>query len=82
MKATGIVRKIRDLGRIVIPSEMRDNLELKLEDSVEFFVEGERIIMQKYVPGCIFCGNTESLTFFENKKVCSCCIKRIKNITT
>lgn len=61
MKPTGIVRKIRDLGRIVIPSEMRDNLELKLDDSIEFYQDGEKIVMQKYVPGCIFAAEQKTL---------------------
>ena len=78
MRATGIVRKIRDLGRIVIPSEMRNNLDLTLNDSIEFYTEGEKIIMQKYVPGCIFCGNTEKLVMFEDKKICTECIDRLQ----
>ena len=57
MKSTGMVRKVDELGRIVLPAEIRQNLEIQVKDAIEIFTEGERIILQKYRPSCIFCNN-------------------------
>ena len=78
MKATGIVRKIDELGRITIPVETRRALGLEEKDSVEFFVDGENIVLKKYQPSCIFCSSMEDITEFKGKKVCAKCRKELK----
>lgn len=78
MKDTGIVRKIDELGRIVIPMEMRRTLDIKERDPIEIYVEGERIVLSKYNPGCIFCGNPENNKRFKNTRVCQKCINELK----
>ena len=80
MKATGIVRKLDPLGRIVIPKELRDTLEIKHEDPVEIFVDGQDIILRKYEPFCVFCGETGEIVNFEGKKLCKKCIKKISKL--
>ena len=55
MKSTGIVRKVDELGRIVIPKELRNTLNIEEKDSLEIYVDGEHIILKKYEPACIFC---------------------------
>ena len=60
MKATGIVRQIDDLGRVVIPKELRKTMNLKRKDSLEIFVEGNNIISAKYENGCLFCGELDN----------------------
>jgi len=80
MKATGIVRKLDQLGRIVIPMELRTTFDLKETDPIEIFVDGNDIILRKYQPGCIFCGDVNDLTQFDGKSVCRKCIKKLQNL--
>ena len=74
LKSTGIVRKVDELGRVVIPIELRRTLGISEKDALEIYVDGERIILKKYEPACIFCGNAERVTHFKGKIVCSECI--------
>lgn len=78
MKSTGIVRNIDELGRLVIPKEMRKKLGIANTDPVEFFVEEDRIIVKKYLPVCHFCGASEDVSEFKGKNICSACIEQIK----
>ena len=77
MKSTGIIRKVDDLGRIVLPIELRRVLDIAERDELEIFMENDRIILQKYEPACIFCGSSRELISYENKNVCRSCIKRM-----
>jgi transcriptional pleiotropic regulator of transition state genes len=77
MKSTGIVRKIDDLGRMVIPIELRKTMNINKKDPMEIFVEEDKIILRKYKPGCIFCGETENLIDFKGKAICKECIDNI-----
>ena len=79
MKSTGIVRRVDDLGRIVLPRELRKVLEINERDELEIFVEGGRIILQKYQPSCVFCGNGDNVKPFKGKNVCSDCSKELSN---
>ena len=67
MKATGIVRPVDPLGRVVIPVELRRNLGIKTDDSLEVFVDGEFIMLKKYEPACIFCGNAKDVQYAFDK---------------
>jgi len=78
MKATGSVRHIDNLGRIVLPIDVRRRLDLDTDDSVEIFTEKDRIILRKYEPGCIFCGDAEDVVLFRDKRVCRGCLEMIK----
>lgn len=78
MKATGVVRKVDQLGRIVLPKELRKTMDIKEEDSLEIFVEGEQVILKKYEPACIFCGDATDVTDFMGKKICGKCLRSIK----
>ncbi len=73
MKATGIVRAIDQLGRIVLPKSLRQEQGIESKDDVEIYVEGEDIILQKYKPRCVFCGESEDLMEFKGKLVCREC---------
>ena len=75
MKSTGIVRKVDELGRIVLPIELRRTLDIAEKDSLEIYVDGSTIILKKYEPACIFCGNAKNTIHFKNKIVCEDCIK-------
>lgn len=80
MKSTGVVRKIDELGRIVLPIEIRNNLDIKSRDAVEIFVDEDKIILKKYEPACIFCGNASDVEQFGGKLICRKCLDKIKNI--
>ena len=80
MKSTGIVRKIDELGRVVLPIELRRTLDIDIKDSLEIYVDNGSIILKKYAPACIFCGNADNVTNFKGKNVCENCIKEFKKI--
>ena len=77
LKSTGIVRKVDELGRVVIPIELRRTLGISEKDALEIYVDSDRIILKKYEPACIFCGNAEDVHHFKNKVVCANCIDDI-----
>lgn len=79
MKSIGIVRKVDELGRIVIPMELRRTLGIAEKDAVEIFVDGEQIIMKKYNPSCIFCGEARNVISNKGKNICTDCLEEIKN---
>lgn len=78
MKSTGIVRRIDELGRVVIPKELRRTLNIDEGNALEIFVEDESIILKKYNPGCVFCGEVKNVIEFKNKIVCKKCLKDMK----
>ncbi len=78
MKSIGIVRKLDQLGRIVIPKELRTTFDLNEDDPIEIFVEGRDIILRKYQPACIFCSEATDVIQFEGKNVCRKCLAKIK----
>ncbi len=79
MKTPGAIRKIDDLGRIVIPFEMRKALKMEKGDMLEIYLEDESLVMKKFVLSCIFCGETQGLRTYEGKKICTKCIQIIKD---
>lgn len=78
MKSTGIVRKIDELGRIVIPMEIRNQFDISVRDSLEIFVDESNIIIKKIEESCIFCGNTKDLIKFKGKLICTNCVSSFK----
>ncbi|MGN1304391.1 MAG: AbrB/MazE/SpoVT family DNA-binding domain-containing protein [Oscillospiraceae bacterium] len=78
MKATGITRKIDELGRIVLPIELRRGLEISEKDALEIYVEEDCIILKKFRKSCLFCGNEENIVDFKGKNICSECIAQLK----
>lgn len=75
MKSTGIVRKVDELGRIVLPIELRRTLGIEEKDRIEIFVDGESIILRKYQPACIFCDNAKDIINYMGKNICPDCIR-------
>ena len=78
MKSTGMIRKVDDLGRVVIPAEMRRMLEINEQDELELYVEGDKLILQKFLPRCIFCGDDRHLVSYYGKNLCMTCICAIR----
>jgi transcriptional pleiotropic regulator of transition state genes len=79
VKATGILRRVDEMGRVVIPKELRESLELKSEDSIEIFVENDKIVLQKYEKSCLFCDNTDNIIIYMGKRVCNSCLEEMDN---
>ena len=80
MKSTGIVRKVDELGRIVLPIEMRRTLDIAEKDALEIYVEGSSVILKKYKPSCVFCDSSKEITVFKGKNICPDCAKQIANM--
>jgi transcriptional pleiotropic regulator of transition state genes len=78
MKATGIVRRLDNLGRVVLPIELRRTLDIKEKDALEILIDGDQIILRKYEPACIFCGRTEGVKNIKGKNICSRCLSDLK----
>lgn len=78
MKATGIVRKVDELGRVVLPIELRRTLNIKEKDPLEIYVDAEQIILKKYEPACIFCGKATDIITYKDKIICKNCIAEIE----
>ena len=81
MKTTGIIRNVDNLGRIVLPVELRRSLNIDLRDPLEIYVEGDKIILKKYDPCCIFCGGNDNVFIYHEKNVCGKCIDELKEKT-
>ena len=75
MKSTGIVRKVDELGRIVLPIELRRTLGIEEKGRIEMFVDGESSILRKYQPACIFCDNAKDIINYKGKNICPDCIR-------
>ena len=80
MTSTGIVRKVDELGRIVLPIEMRRTLDIGEKDALEIYVEGSSVILKKYKPSCVFCDATKDITVFKGKNICPKCLKELKEL--
>ncbi len=79
MKTPGLIRKLDDLGRIVIPSNLRKTLDLKPGDELEMYAQEECIVMRKFEPGCVFCGGTYRIMEFKEKNICAACLRSLRN---
>ena len=77
MKSTGITRKIDELGRVVLPIEIRRKMGISERDSLEIYVDGDSIILKKYEPACIFCGNPKNVLTHKGKNVCAACVREL-----
>ena len=81
MKYTGITRPVDELGRIVIPKEIRNSLKINTKDLLEIHIEGDMIVLKKNEEKCVLCGNSEELIPFGDKLVCRTCCASLGNIT-
>ena len=81
MRFTGISRPIDELGRIVIPKEIRNALDMRPKDEIEIYIEDGNMIMKKAKPFCAFCGKNEDLLAFSGKYICAECMEKLRNFT-
>lgn len=80
MKSTGIVRRVDELGRVVLPIELRNKFGITEKDPMEIYVDGSSIILKKYETNCIFCGNTKNLIDYQGKLLCEKCAEKISKL--
>ncbi|MBQ2854191.1 MAG: AbrB/MazE/SpoVT family DNA-binding domain-containing protein [Oscillospiraceae bacterium] len=80
MKSTGIIRKVDDLGRIVLPIELRRTLDIAERDELEIYMESDQIILKKYEPACIFCASARKLVSYSGKNVCRDCVRKMMEL--
>jgi transcriptional pleiotropic regulator of transition state genes len=78
MQSIGIVRNLDELGRIVLPVELRRRMNINIKDPLEIFVDGDTIVLRKYQPKCVFCGEVENITSHKGKIICKGCIQGLK----
>lgn len=78
MKSTGIVRKVDELGRIVLPIELRRTLDIAEKDSLEIYTDGTSIVLKKYQPSCVFCDESKDIRVFRGKNVCIKCVQQLQ----
>ncbi len=81
MKSTGMVRKVDELGRIVLPKELRKAMGIEIRDALEIFTDNERIILQKYQPCCIFCSNADDVVYYREKRICRECLSKLQQLS-
>ena len=80
MKSTGIVRRVDELGRIVLPIELRRNLDIAERDELEIYVEDDRLVLQKFEPSCVFCASSYGLVSYRGKNVCRECAQNMSKV--
>ena len=80
MKSIGIVRNVDTLGRIVLPKELRGTLDIAIQDPLEIFIDDKEIILKKYNPGCLICGDMGELAYFKGQRVCTNCVTELKTL--
>lgn len=78
MKSTGIVRKVDELGRVVLPMELRRTLDIEVKDPLEIYVDGSTILLKEYEPACIFCGQAKDVVVYKGRNICPNCMKELK----
>lgn len=80
MKSTGIVRRIDELGRVVLPIELRRSMDIDVKDQLEIYTEEDKIILRKHEPNCCFCGKSKDVVPFRDKLICKKCLEELKGI--
>lgn len=80
MKSTGMVRRVDELGRIVLPAEIRQAMDIKVKDPIEIFTDEDKIILKKYQQSCVFCNTAEDTVQFGGKRICPDCLAKIKQL--
>ena len=80
MISTGIVRQVDELGRVVLPKELRDTLDIAEKDPLEIYVDENKILLKKYQPGCVFCNSAKEVTNYKGKNICPNCRQEFKKV--
>lgn len=79
LKSTGIVRKVDELGRIVLPIELRRTLDIAVRDELEIYLDDDKVVLKKYEPSCVFCASSRNLVSYRGRNVCMECIRHMSD---
>jgi len=80
MKSTGIVRRMDELGRIVLPVELRRTLDIAERDELEIYLDDDKVVLKKYEPSCVFCASMRGLVTYRGRNICEECAQEIKKL--
>lgn len=80
MKSTGIVRKVDELGRIVLPAELRRTLDIGERDELEIYLDDDKVVLKKYEPSCVFCASNCKLVNYRGRNICMDCVQKLNEI--
>ena len=80
MKSTGIVRKVDELGRVVLPMELRNTFNINPKDPIEIYVDGDKIILRKHEPCCTLCGSAGESVIYNDKQICKACVEALNKL--
>ena len=80
MKSTGVTRQVDELGRFVLPIEIRRALDINTKDTLEIFTDEDRIVLKKYQPACTFCDSSDEIVLFAEKRICRKCLAQLKQL--
>lgn len=80
MKPAGVVRKVDQLGRIVLPKSLRKRYQMNEGDPVEILVQGDHIILERYRPKCVFCGSMEGVSEYKDRYICVACLTEMTQL--
>lgn len=77
MRSLAMLRKVDELGRIVLPMEIRRMFDIATRDALEIFIDDNKIILKKYEPACMFCHSADNVIVYENRNICKKCVEKI-----
>ncbi|WP_081754729.1 AbrB/MazE/SpoVT family DNA-binding domain-containing protein [Paenibacillus durus] len=80
MKPAGVVRKVDQLGRIVLPKSLRKRYQMNEGDPVEILVQGDHIILERYRPKCVFCGSMDEVSEYKERYICGQCLSEMTQL--
>lgn len=80
MKPAGVVRKVDQLGRIVLPKSLRKRYQMNEGDPVEILVQGDHIILERYRPRCVFCNTLDDVREFKERYLCGTCMTEMTGL--
>ena len=80
MKSTGIIRKVDNFGRIVLPIEIRNHFDIDIRDQIEIYTDIDKIVLKKFELSCLFCGKNEDIVEYKGKSICDSCLKAVNTL--
>lgn len=78
MQEIGVIRRMDNLGRVVLPAHIRKELKWEQDTPLEIFADGKGVYLQAYEKSCVFCGERENIQFFEGRHICGQCVERLQ----
>ncbi len=80
MRATGVVRRVDQLGRIVLPKKLRKEFEFNEKNDIELLIDGDTIVLRKFMPSCVFCNTRDDVNVYKGRNICEKCMDELKDL--